>query len=74
MARDGQVLPPVPAPGSKTLCRIVLSSIVSPELRKGNGGNRQPGWNADHVNKGQGGNRDQQSRAETGCRAAGCAA
>jgi hypothetical protein len=32
MARDGQVLPPVPAPGSNTLCRIVLLSNASPEL------------------------------------------
>jgi len=32
MARDGQVLPPVPAPGSNTLCRVVLLSIAVPEL------------------------------------------
>ena len=32
MARDGQVLPPVPAPGRNTLCRIVLLSIASPAL------------------------------------------
>jgi len=30
MARHGQVLPPVPAPGSNALCRIVLLSIASP--------------------------------------------
>jgi len=32
MARHGQVLPPVPAPGSNALCRIVLLSIAAPEL------------------------------------------
>ncbi|MCX5771289.1 MAG: hypothetical protein NTZ09_13620, partial [Candidatus Hydrogenedentes bacterium] len=29
MARDGQVLPPDPAPGRNTSCRIVLFSIAS---------------------------------------------
>jgi 16S rRNA G966 N2-methylase RsmD len=33
MARHGQVLPPVPAPGANTLCTIVLLSIASAELR-----------------------------------------
>jgi hypothetical protein len=32
MARHGQVLPPVPAPGKNTLCRAVLLSIASPGL------------------------------------------
>ena len=32
MARDGQVLPPVPAPGRNTLCRAVLLSVAWPEL------------------------------------------
>jgi len=32
MARTGQVLPPVPAPGKNTLCRVVLFSIAFPEL------------------------------------------
>jgi hypothetical protein len=34
MARDGQVLPPLPAPGRNTLCTIVLLSISSPELSR----------------------------------------
>jgi len=32
MARHGQVLPPVPAPGTNTLCRALLLSVPSPEL------------------------------------------
>ena len=32
MARDGQVLPPVPAPGRNTLCRVVLLIIASAQL------------------------------------------
>ena len=32
MARHRQVLPPVPAPGSNTLCMVMLLSIAVPEL------------------------------------------
>jgi hypothetical protein len=34
MARDGQVLPPVPAPGTNALCRALVLSIASPQLRE----------------------------------------
>jgi len=32
MARHGQVLPPVPAPGRNTLCKVVLLTTACPEL------------------------------------------